>query len=253
VKEEKMVSSQQKLKENRNPKVISELITSTKEKMGPVLVWIMHGEEKVTVEMWIQIIRKSKNELVFRTRTQNVPMVHSLVGSREHVNVFFPSDLVFFQTRVKQLTPDGELTLSIPDMIAHVDRRKHLRITTNPSILTEISFYKSFFSHKVNTQLFKKSCFDIGAGGLSFVISKMEGKYFNIGDKIVGIVLQLGENKIEVDATIVNVLAIEPDNFNKLVYKGQKICLKFDKVNAIYKETLEMFIFKYYKVQPLAV
>jgi len=48
-----MVGSHQKLKENRNPNVISELITSTKEKMGPVLVWIMHGEEKVTVEMWI--------------------------------------------------------------------------------------------------------------------------------------------------------------------------------------------------------
>jgi hypothetical protein len=248
-----MVGSSQKLKENRNPKVISELITSTKEKMGPVLVWIMHGEEKVTVEMWIQIIRKSKNELVFRTRTQNVPMIHSIVGSREHVNVFFPSDLVFFQAKVKQLSPEGELTIGIPDMIAHVDRRKHLRITVNPSISTDMSFYKSFFSHKVNTQLFKKTCFDIGTGGLSFVISKMEAKYFNIGDRIVGVVIQLGDKKIEVDATIVNVLSIEPDNFNKLVYKGQKICLKFDRVDAIYKETLEMFIFKYYNVQPLAV
>jgi hypothetical protein len=248
-----MVGSHQKLKENRNPKVISELITSTKEKMGPVLVWIMHGEEKVTVEMWIQIIRKSKNELVFRTRTQNVPMIHTIVGSREHVNVFFPSDLVFFQAKVKQLSPDGELTIGIPEMIAHVDRRKHLRITVNPSISTEMSFYKSFFSHKVNTQLFKKNCFDIGNGGLSFVISKMEAKYFNVGDRIVGVVIKLGDQKIEVDASIVNVLSVEPDNFNKLVYKGQKVCLKFDRVDAIYKETLEMFIFKYYKVQPLAV
>ncbi len=247
-----MIGSNQKLKENKNPKVIYELITTAKEKLGPVLVWIMHGDEKVTVEMWITIIRKAKQEIVLRAQPQSLNMVHTVVGSRDTVNIFFPGDLVFFQSKVKHLTVEGELTISIPSMIAHVDRRRHLRIFATPSIKAEATFYKSFFSQRVNTQLFKKNSFDIGTGGLSFIVSKMELKYFNEGDRIVGIILNLGDRKIEVDATIVNILPVEPDDYNKLLYKGVKICLKFDKVNPIYKETLDMFIFKYFKVQPLA-
>ncbi|MFZ4712992.1 MAG: hypothetical protein ACOYL6_04755 [Bacteriovoracaceae bacterium] len=247
-----MTGNQQKLKENRNSKLISELIASAKDKMGPVLVWVMHGDEKVTVEMWIQIVRKSKNEILLRAHPHDVKMVHTVVGSRENVNIFFPSDLVFFQTAVKSLSLEGELVITIPQMIAHVERRQHLRINVVPSMTTEATFYKSFLSQKVNTQLFKKNLFDVGTGGLSFIMTKMEMKYFNIGDRIVGVILQIGDRKIELDATVVNVLSVEPDSYNKLIYKGHKICLKFDKINPIYKEALDMFVFKYYRVQPLA-
>lgn len=238
-----------KLKENRNSKVISEIINTTKEKMGYIMIWIMQGEEKVTAEMYIHIVRKAKNEVILRPLADSNRLVQAIVGNREEVNIFFPTDLVFFQSRVKSLDENGELVISVPEMIAHVDRRKHLRVTIKNSMKAEASFFKSFISHKVNTQLFKKPCFDIGTGGLSLILSRMEMKYFNPGEKIVGIILQIDDKKIEVEATIVNILPIEPDAYNKLIYKGNKVCLKFENLNPVYKEILDLYVFKHFKME----
>lgn len=238
-----------KLKENRNPKVISEIINTTKEKMGYIMIWIMHGEEKVTAEMYIHIIRKAKNEIILKPLADSNRLVQGIIGNREEVNVFFPTDLVFFQAKVKSLDPSGELVLSVPDMIAQVDRRKSLRVTIKNSMKVEASFYKSFFSHKVNTQLFKKPCFDVGTGGLSIILSRMEMKYFNVGDRVVGIILQIDDKKIEVEGVIVNMLPIEPDAYNKLIYKGNKVCLKFENLNPVYKEILDIYVFKHFRME----
>lgn len=238
-----------KLKENRNPKVISEIINSTKEKMGYIMIWIMQGEEKITAEMFIHIIRKAKNEVILKPLAENNRLVQAIVGSREEVNVFFPSDLVFFQSKVKSLDESGELVISVPDMIAHVDRRQHLRVTIKNSMKAEASFFKSYFSHKVNTQLFKKPCFDIGTGGISMILSRIEMKYFCVGDRIVGIILEIDDKKIEVEATIVNILPIEPDAYNKLIYKGNKVCLKFENLNPVYREILDLYVFKHFKME----
>jgi hypothetical protein len=248
LKADNMIGNYNKLKENKNPRVISDLIQSAKDKMGTVLIWIMQNDVKVTCEMVIHIIRNAKQELILKPIMDQKDLVHSIVGGREEINVFIPGDLVFFQSNVKSLSGEGELVISMPTMVAHVDRRKHLRINVLPAMGVESAFYKSFLSQRVNTQLFKKNCLDLGTGGLSFVISKMENKYFNIGDRVVGIILQLGDKKIEVDASIVNILPITPDDYNKLYYKGLKVCLKFDYVNPIYQEMLEMFVFKYFKV-----
>lgn len=243
-----MIGNYNKLKENKNPRVISDLIHSAQDKMGTVLIWIMQNDVKITCEMVIHIIRKAKQELVLKPIMGQKELVHSIVGGRDEINVFIPGDLVFFQTKVRSLSSEGDLVIQMPSMVAHVDRRKHLRINVTTAMGVEASFYKSYLSQKVNTQLFKKNCLDLGTGGLSFVISKMENKYFSVGDRVVGIILQLGDKKIEVEATIVNILPITPDDYNKLFYKGFKICLKFDYVNPIYQEMLEMFVFKYFKV-----
>lgn len=239
----------EKLKENRSARMIFEIISSAKEKMGSVLVWYLDGEEKVVCEMFISVIRKARNEILLKPLKGQLNQVLNVIGTRTHINVYIPSDLVFFQSEIKKLESDGVLTLSMPSMIAQVDRRKNLRVAVRSAMICDITFYKSFIGHKVTTQLFKKNCYDISTGGLSFILSKSELKFFKVGDIVGSIIIQLDEKSVELSGSIVNLLNIQPNENNKLFYNGYKVCIKFDKISPIYSEIMSRYIFKYYRLE----
>ncbi len=234
------------LKKNYNDWAIFSIINNTKVNEKTVLGWKIVAGRKVTVEIIFHIIRKFRNEIVVRAvGPQGKTNLGNLAAGANKLNFYLPDDMVLFQTEVKQIEMSGDIRIKIPEMIAQVDRRKDLRLFVENGINVEINFLKQNHGQKLATQQFKKTCFDVSAGGLSFIISKTEKKFFKEGDLVKNFKLNLDGKDIEIDTQVVNILEVEPNAQNDLHYKGWKICLKYINLKKPTKKIIEEFVFRY--------
>lgn len=234
------------LKKNYNDWAIFSIINNTKINEKTVLGWKIVAGRKVTVEVIFHIIRKFRNEVVVRAvGPQGKSKLANLATGANKLNFYLPDDMVLFQTEVKHIEPAGDIRIKIPEMIAQVDRRKDLRLFVENGINIELQFFKQNHGQKIATQQFKKGCFDISAGGLSFVISKTEKKFFKDGDIIKSIKLNLDNKDIELDSQIINILEVEPNAQNDLHYRGWKVCVKYLNLKKEIKKVIEEFVFRY--------
>lgn len=238
--------SRNTLKKNFNDWAIFSIINNTKVNEKTVLGWKIVAGKKVTVEVIFHIIRKFRNEIVVRAvGPQGRKNLGNLAAGAQTLNFYLPGDMVLFQTEVKQIELSGDIRIKIPTMIAQVDRRKDLRLFVENGIKVELNFSKENHGQKVATQQFKKVCFDVSAGGLSFIISKPEKKFFKYRDLVKTIRLSLDNEDIMVDAKVVNILEVEPNSQNDLHYKGWKICLSYVALRNPIKKKIEDFVFRY--------
>lgn len=237
------------LKKNYSAWAIFSLINNTKLGEKPVLGWRIIGGKKVTVDVYIRVIRKFRNELVIKALSPDgSKKLSNLIAGSDKLNLYLPDDLVLFQSRVLKSDTNGDVVISIPNMIAHVDRRKHLRLFITNDVNVSIEFQKENHGQRITTQQFDKKCFDVSAGGLSFIISRIEGRFFEIGDRIYAISLILDRRKTLVNAEVVNILDVEPDDRNGLIYKGQKVCLRYVEPSANQQSVINEFVFKYVQI-----
>lgn len=238
--------SNNSLKKNYNKYAIHSIIENTKEAEKPIMGWKIIAGKKVTVNVIFHIIRKFRNEVVVRAVSDQAKnSLGSLAAGAEKLNFYLPEDLVLFQTTVKSLEENGDIVIEIPEFIAQVDRRKDLRLFLDNGIKIPISFDKQNHGQRVTTQKFNKMCFDISSGGLSFIVSKTESKFFMIDDEIFIESLEIDSNIIKLKAKIVNILDVEPNSHNQLMYKGKKICLKYTKISNRSKEILNDYVFRF--------
>lgn len=234
------------LKKNYSAWAIFSLINNTKLSDKPIVGWRIISGRKVTVELFIRVIRKFRSEVVIRaTRPDGRKTLSNLIAGSDKLNLYLPDDLVLFQSKIKSCNENGDVVISIPDMIAQIDRRKHLRLFVENDIDVKVNFNKECQGQRVLTQNFNKSCFDVSSGGLSFLISKSESKFFEDGDKILGIILNVGEKKTRINGNIVNILDIEPDEQNGLHYKCKKICVRYENATPQQQKVINDFVFKY--------
>jgi hypothetical protein len=208
--------------------------------------WKIVAGKKITVEVVFHIIRKFRNEIIVKAVTPaGKKTLGDLSIGAQNLNFYLPDDLVLFQTEVKQILPSGDITIRIPKMIAQVDRRKNMRLFIEEGMKADLTFKKENPGQRVITKVFNKRCFDISAGGYSFIISKTEANYFKMGDRVVNAELVIDNQKIKVHGKIINLLEVEPNKQNKLHYKGYKVCLSFLQLSDVYKKALDNFVFKY--------
>ena len=161
------------LKKNYSAWAIFSLINNTKLGEKPVLGWRIIGGKKVTVDVYIRVIRKFRNELVIKALSPDgSKKLSNLIAGSDKLNLYLPDDLVLFQSRVLKSDTNGDVVISIPNMIAQVDRRKHLRLFITNEVNVSIEFQKENHGQRITTQQFDKKCFDVSAGGLSFIIFK---------------------------------------------------------------------------------
>lgn len=234
------------LKKNFSSWAIFSIINNTKLNEKPVIGWRLISGKKVTVEIFIRVIRKFRNEFIIRAISpEGRKTLSGLVAGADKLNLYLPDDLVLFQSSIKAIDENGDIVVSMPEMIAQIDRRKHLRLLVENDIKSSISFDKKSHGQRENVQKFSKKCFDISAGGLSFIISKSEAKYFEIGDKVDNIELSIGERTTRIKGKIVNILEIEPDEYNNLHYKAQKVCIRYHEPTQIQQKVINEYVFKY--------
>ncbi len=234
------------LKKNSNDWAIFSIINNTKINEKPVVGWKIVAGKKITVDVTFHIIRKFRNEIVVKAigASEN-KRLGELAAGAENLNFYLPDDMVLFQAEVKQIELSGDLRVKIPDMIAQVDRRKNMRLFVESGMQTELSFKKQNHGHKAATHNFKKNCFDISSGGASFLISKLETKFFAIEDKIDEVSLKINEKEFKMDAEVVNILEVEPDARNGLHYKNYKICLNYMNLDTEAKRYIDKYVFDY--------
>ena len=217
-----------KLKKNFNDWSIFSLINNTKINEKPIIAWKIVAGKKITVDVVFHIIRKFRNEIVVRSmssQTKNV--LGDLSVGAQKLNFYLPEDLVLFQSEVKQILPTGDITIKLPEMIAQIDRRENMRLFIENGMKSNVTFVKEANTHRVIKQKFIKECFDVSAGGFSFISSKSESKFFNIGDLVNDIQMNLDGQSFKVSGRVINIFEIEPNKQNNLHYKGWKICFRF--------------------------
>lgn len=235
-----------KLKKNFNEWAITSLIENTKVNEKPIMGWKMIAGKKETVEVIFHIIRKFRNEIVVRAVGPHAKAtLADLSVGAQNLNFYLPEDLVLFQTEVKQVDTNGDVIIKIPEMIAQVDRRKHMRLFVEEGMKAEAHFEKENYGQRVLTQKFNKGCFDISAGGFSFIISKSESRFFQIGGSIERIQLIVDNKKMLVSGEIINIDEVEPSPRNHLIYKGWKVSVKYKSINPQARKFLNYFVFKY--------
>lgn len=234
------------LKKNKSKWAIFSLINNTKINKSQIMGWRIVAGKKVTSEIFIRVIRKFRNEFVVRAVSENEKnKLNNLLASSGTLNFYLVNDMVLFQSNVKHIDPNGDFVFSIPEMIAQIDRRKHMRLFLDKSVSATCVFQKENHGHRVAKQQFQKDCFDISAGGLSFFISRAEGKFFEVGDSIDHIRIKIDGRWVNVKGDVVNVLEVEPDERNQLHYKARKVCIKYFDTAEKARKSIDEFVFQH--------
>lgn len=234
------------LKKNTSTWAIFSIINNAKINDKSVMGWKIIGGKKVTVAVYFHIIRKFRSEIVVKAmKKSESSKLSELTTGEGTLNFYLPEDMVLFQAHVKEIGTTGEVRIAFPEMIAQVDRRKHLRLFIDENISVELNFFKENNSQRKITQKFNKSCFDISGGGLSFIVSRTESSFFKKGDDIKKMVINCDNLALEANAKVTNLFEVEPNEHNNLIYKGWKICVKFKDLDPKVLNKINDFVFRH--------
>lgn len=244
--------------QNEDSKSIFQILLDAKNAEMKCMVWKMVGSSKITAECYIQVIRKFNNEMVLKAQTAGQDeKLRTIISGSDSVNVYIIEKAVLFRSKVRVIDDAGDLAIQFPEMLAQAERRKTLRLIVPYEVNCDVAFFKTSLDRGTQTQIFEKKCYDISAGGMSFLLNKAESKFFEIGDMITSLKIVIDGYELMVDGRIVNFIPVEPGPNNDVIYKGLRVCLKFESVDEITKDTLNEFVFKHLdlgidQVRPIA-
>ncbi len=247
------MSNHNQLRKVSDESVILSLLSSAKETALEVFVWRLVGESKHLANVKIESVRKARNDFCIVPVNGHEKMVQDIMSSQNFVDIYVPDSAMLLRCNIRQTEAPTRYYVQIPSFIAQVERRKSLRLNVHETNEVSLKFDKSISVPKELSQHFKKTCFDVSTGGISFLVSRMESKFFKINDPIRNIELDFGNYKTRVSAQIALVKEIEPDEFNGLTYKVWRVCCRFSQIDQITQRHLEKFIFERIKEELHAI
>jgi hypothetical protein len=230
------------MKKIDDPKVIWSLLKSTKELSRQVYIWKFIGDKKYLGMVKIESVRRARNDFCLIPSEQQSKVVESLLSNVAEIDLYVPESSLLMRCYLRQSDSPRRYYLSFPHYSALLERRKHLRLDVYESESIKVNFSKTIVVPRVMSQFFEKTITDIGVGGFSFYVSKMELKYFQVGDPILGISFKSYEWNSKLDGEITNIREIEPDDLNSLSYKVWRISCRFRNINVESKKYIEKFI-----------
>lgn len=242
-----MAKKTKKLNRNKSSWALYSILNNKQSQRSTFICWRIIAGSKQTAEVSLKIIRKTREEIVVAALGEkNQRALMEIITGAEKINFFLPDDKVLFQSEVKSISEQGQLTVSLPREFAHIDRRDHVRLQLYDDLTSSVSFKKEMIqSQNKSIQLFEKKCFDLSAGGLSFITSRLESRFFKKDDEIHIINLVVSGKTIVCAAKVVNILDVEPNERNKLNYKAHKVCLEFSMISEIDVDFINQYVFKY--------
>jgi c-di-GMP-binding flagellar brake protein YcgR len=232
---------------------INALLGTIKDQGLEVFIWRIVGAAKHMAKVRIESIRKVRKDFCIVPADGQDRQVLELMGTQSYIDIYSPDSALLCRCNIKQADAPFRYYLQLPEFVAQVERRKSLRLNLGDSSAIQMSFGKTAKLPRPMSQHFLKSCYDISTGGFSFFVSKMEVKLFQINDTINGINMKAGDFSSKVDAQIVYVKEIEPDEYNNLTYKVWRVCCRFSQIDQISKKYLEKFIFEQIKDELRAI
>lgn len=232
------------LKKVKDEATIYSLLSGAKENNSESFIWRLVGNTKHLGQVRIEAIRKSRRDFCIIPAEGQDRIVQDLIGNHSHVDLYIPDSALLLRCVVKTADAPFRYYLQVPEFVAQVERRKNLRLNVHASSEVRISFGKSVTLPRPMTQHFLKDCFDISTGGFSFFVSKMESKFFQVGDPIASVEVKAGKLATKASAEVVTIREIEPDEYNGFTYKVWRISCRFSQIDVVSRKYLERFIFE---------
>lgn len=235
------MSKNNKLAQNYYKKSILARLKEIQLSKQELYVWRILGDKKVTAKVEIKIIKNTRDEVIFDVKPENENQVRDIITGVEFVNFYAPKGNILFRTEFKFYSADMKLVTSFPKAIAMQERRESLRLRVD-EFNVKVNFQKDLKKRTISLKDFDKTCFDLSTGGISFIMTATEARYFEIGDKIFYANIYYENIKIDSDLTLVNLIPIEPNDHNQLAYKGFKACFSFIRISDEDKERIDTFV-----------
>jgi hypothetical protein len=221
------------LKKIKDEYTILSLLSGTKESLGPIYVWKLVGAYKHLGQARIESLRKNRNDFCIVPSEGQDKIVQDLIIGNSNVDLYIPDSSLVFRCAVKTIDAPSRYYLHMPDFVAQVERRKGFRLNVHESSEVKVNFSKALSLQRLLTQHFTKECFDLGSGGFSFFVSKMEAKFFSKNDKILSIDLRAGNWGTKLDAEVAMVREVVPDQTNGLSYKVWRVSCRFTSIDEV--------------------
>lgn len=239
-------SDDNKFKKIHDAKQIGHQLLASKERQEAVFVWRIVGDKKILAPVRLELIKRSQQELVIRPKEGEEEIFHQVLGSCEQINFFIPQSCLLFQAKFKQPEIDGSVTLAYPSFVAQVERRKWLRLPAEASHRLKIQFCKTVMTPKPVNQFLSKELLDLGAGGVSFVVSKAESKFFIAGEMVKNMEVLVGDTKYTVQGEILRVSSLGDQ-------KLWKVSVRFVAIGKKEQEALAKFVFEHLRTDEKAI
>jgi hypothetical protein len=239
-----VLNNDNKLKKVQDEAIIHNLISSAKEAELEVFIWRLVGGSKHLTNVRIESIRKQRKDFCIIPVPGHERQVQELMTGQGYIDLYVPDSALLLRCNIRQADAPFRYYLTIPAFVAQVERRKSFRLNVYDTEDVKISFGKSVTVPRVMSQHFHKACFDVSTGGFSFLVSRMESKFFQINDPIRTIEIKAGQWATKVNAEIALIKEIEPDEYNGLTYKVWRICCRFSQIDQISKKHMEKYIFE---------
>jgi hypothetical protein len=214
-------------------------------------------EECVIIKFLVKEIDTKKGYIVLKPETKEPEDYHfrnqfeKLMEDLVMVNIYADEMGVVFRTQ--KINPPvplayGSVCLEIPEEMIKIEKketekRSAERILFPENFKHKIRFSKPDRRDRFSIVQFSKDGHDISEGGLSFMISSEESKYFQVDDIIEDLSIFVEYNQISFKSKIVNKIYIRPNKSKGFNYGGWKICLRFTSLTPRDKEVLQSFIF----------
>jgi c-di-GMP-binding flagellar brake protein YcgR len=227
------------MRKHKNQKSLLEMLASAKIDNDGIVAWRMINNKKMTVNVHVKIIRKFRDEMIIETENDQVENLEKLISGAEYLNFFISGFGLLFQSKIKSYQDKNQLIVSVPNEYAQLERRKYLRYQlTNESIECFITFQENGTVRKL-----KKRAFDISAGGISFIVSRLEAKFFNPGVKLEDFIFQIESKFVKTTARVVNIVYLEPEMSSDMLYGGWKVSISFLSNEVEFIKLVDDFVF----------
>ena len=209
---------------------ILEVLKETQEKSESIFAWYVFNDHTLKVELGIQSIDDSVEEIILKPDPKSVFLVRELISGLGTINIYVPKSLLIFSAEFKNVDDEGRIKIGFPTIFKVHDRRGWDRVQLEADILATFELKGKNWNKKV---------FDLGSGGMSIVFNKTEHFRGELQEKIPKVTITVGEKKAFCECTIVNILQLKPYLLENCPYGGTRVSFKFDNLDKDSKEILD--------------
>ncbi len=235
-----------KLAQNDYKQSILKILNELCRNKTPLTLWKLCLDRKWSLALPIKIVRSAQNELLFNIDTDMEKSLREIMNGEKILRFHVESKNILFQCKLKYFySPD--LVVEIPKFVAVEEMRKNLRLRLEDD-KERVLIHKFTDANLTKSKQFDKRLQDISCGGLSIILSPQEEPYFHHDKGEIAAIINLAGKDIKVLLNLVNLISIEPNSSNGLLYKSYKACFKFDSISPEDKIYIENFVLQHYKL-----
>jgi hypothetical protein len=235
-----------KLAQNDYKQSILKILNELCRNKVSITLWKLCLDRKWSLSIPIKVVRSNQSEMMFHVDSSMEKSLREIMNGEKVLRFHVESKNILFQCKLKYFNaPD--LVVEIPKFLAIEDMRQNLRLKTE-SENDKVLIHKFIDGNLTKSKQFDKRLQDVSAGGLSIILSPQEEPYFHHDKGEVPALVTLGSKDLKVKLCLVNLITIEPNASNGLLYKSYKACFKFDSISPEDKQYIENYVLENYKL-----